>query len=87
MKNKTFIVLGMHRSATSLLARGLHMSDIVMGERLLGKSESNKYGHWEDVDFVELNESILHSAGGTWDNPPSWLPCIYDLWEAVTLSP
>ena len=67
---KTFIVLGMHRSATSLSAQGLHRCGVHMGERLLGSHESNKYGHWEDIDFVYLNDQILKAAGGSWDNPP-----------------
>ena len=67
---KTFIVLGMHRSATSLAAQGLHRSGVHMGDRLLAAHESNPYGHWEDIDFIYLNEAILKESGGSWDNPP-----------------
>jgi len=67
---KTFIVLGMHRSATSLAAKGLHMAGIDMGERLLGAMPSNPYGHFEDRDFIEMNDQILQAAGGSWDQPP-----------------
>lgn len=67
---KTFVVLGMHRSATSLVAQGLHRCDIFMGEKLLGPHESNPYGHWEDVSFIGVNDKILQTAGGAWDNPP-----------------
>ena len=68
---KTFIVLGMHRSATSLTAKGLFKSGVNMGRTLLGAGRGNEYGHYEDVEFLHLNERILHTAGGTWDNPPS----------------
>jgi len=62
--------LGMHRSATSLAAKGLYEAGIHMGRNLLGASPSNPYGHYEDLDFIRLNDRILHSAGGSWDNPP-----------------
>jgi hypothetical protein len=67
---KTFIVLGMHRSATSLAAMGLYNSNVWMGEPLMGKNHTNIYGHFEDINFVQMNDKILQSAGGSWDNPP-----------------
>lgn len=69
--SKVFVVLGMHRTATSLIAKGLAMSGINMGENLLPPSPSNPFGHWEDPVFVELNRKILIQAGGNWDKPPS----------------
>ena len=67
---KTFIVLGMHRSATSLIAKGLVESGVYMGDQLLGAHSSNSYGHYEDVDFIALNDEMLKKAGGSWNNPP-----------------
>lgn len=67
---KTFIILGMHRSATSLAAKGLYESGVYMGEDLLGKCASNPYGHYENRRFVQLNDVILDRAGGSWDRPP-----------------
>jgi len=68
---KTIIVLGMHRSATSLIAKGLHEAGVWMGERLLGASPSNTHGHFENLDFVALNDYLLSQAGGSWDNIPA----------------
>jgi hypothetical protein len=68
---KCFIVLGMHRSATSLTAKGLHKCNVHMGDRLLGKHPSNPYGHYEDIEMIALNDCILRHAGGSWDHPPS----------------
>ena len=68
---KTIIVLGMHRSATSLIAKGLYECGVMMGDDLLGKSPHNPWGHYENRDVVHLNDRILHEAGGKWDNPPS----------------
>jgi hypothetical protein len=69
---KTFIILGMHRSATSLIARSLH------GECYLGSDDffippafDNPKGFFEDRRVVLLNDELLKMAGGAWDNPPS----------------
>ena len=67
---KTFVVLGMHRSATSLIARGLLNSGVFIGETLIGASTDNTYGHFEDIDFVRFNDKLLAAAGGSWDKPP-----------------
>ncbi|MTI59815.1 MAG: hypothetical protein FH762_07465 [Firmicutes bacterium] len=64
------IVLGMHRSGTSMIAGILDRLGINMGDNLIGAMPSNPYGHYEDKEFVELNDRILHAAGGSWYNPP-----------------
>lgn len=66
---KTFVVLGMHRSATSMIARGLSFNNVYMGNNI-DITEFQPWGHWEDHSFWHLNDFILHSAGGTWANPP-----------------
>jgi hypothetical protein len=68
---KTVIVLGMHRSMTSLVAKGLvHSGDCHMGKELLGAGHGNSKGHFENINFIYLNDFILNRAGGSWDNPP-----------------
>lgn len=56
---KTFIISGMHRSGTSLVASVLQSSGIHIGDALLGSNESNAYGHYEDVDFLNFHQSVL----------------------------
>lgn len=70
--NKKFIVvvLGMHRSGTSAIAKTLHSLGINMGERFSKANQQNPYGYWEDLDFVEMNAHLLYMAGGRWDDPP-----------------
>ena len=65
------LVLGMHRSGTSMLSGVLDRLGVNMGEDKPGRQVSNPMGHYEDGDFLSLNESILAKAGGSWDNPPS----------------
>ena len=69
-KQKTVVVLGMHRSGTSMTAGILTILGINMGDKLIGPSWSNPLGHFEDKEFVELNDKILDEAGGSWYDPP-----------------
>ncbi len=61
----------MHRSGTSLTAGGLEAMGVNMGDDLLGANEWNPKGHFENEEFIALNDRILTEAGGSWDNPPS----------------
>jgi hypothetical protein len=71
---RTIVVLGMHRSATSMLARSMHKSEEVwMGDRLMLGLPDNPKGHYEQLPIVWLNNEILEAAGGSWDNPPNRL--------------
>jgi len=74
MEIKTFIILGMHRSTTSLLANALHEFGISMGNVV---NKAKPYGLWEDRDFFTLNRRILKLAGGHWDDPPSREKILY----------
>jgi hypothetical protein len=64
------IVLGMHRSGTSLVASTLDALGVHMGDHLLMAGKSGK-AHYEDWDFINLNTDILKAAGGQWDKPPN----------------
>ena len=68
---KTVVVLGMHRSGTSLVSGILKNLGVNMGDVLLGSNFGNPTGHFEDLEFLKLNNAILKSACGGWDNPPS----------------
>lgn len=71
-KIKTIVVLGMHRSATSMLSRSMHESNEVwMGDQLILNLPDNPKGHYEQRPIVLLNDQILKAAGGSWFNPPS----------------
>lgn len=61
------VVLGFHRSGTSLIANLLHHMGISMGERFREPDKWNADGYYEDLDFVELNRQLIPD----WTNPPS----------------
>lgn len=68
----TFIILGMHRSCTSMTSRALHESnEVYMGDVFGELTFDNPKGHYEYIPIVKLNEDILSSAGGSWDQPPT----------------
>lgn len=61
------VVLGMHRSGTSALTRGLQACGVALGEEHEPAAAGiNDKGYWEDVDFVRLNEEMLHHCGMAW---------------------
>ena len=65
------IILGMHRSGTSLVASMLDAMGVHMGERLMPASPDNPHGYYEDLDIYTMNHAILQDAGGDWANLPS----------------
>lgn len=66
---KTFVILGMHRSATSLTAKAF-ANEIDMGSGYRPISDQ-PCGNWEDLDFYAMNVKILKKARGNWHKPPS----------------
>lgn len=63
------IVLGMHRSGTSVLARILNLMGIYLGPEGMstGANPENPKGFWERRDIRQLNDAVLHSVGCDWD--------------------
>ena len=67
--SKSVIILGMHRSGTSCLAGSLEQAGLYLGE-VNKKAPHNARGNRENRDIMDLNDLVLSSAGGSWDNPP-----------------
>lgn len=72
-----FVVIGMHRTGTSLVSSMLHAVGIPMcSHRRCGSPHpSQPQGHWEDRAFLRLNRRILDDAKGSWKRIPKteWL--------------
>lgn len=62
-KNKILVILGMHRSGTSLTAQWILRSGLNLGDELMGADKSNKFGHVEDMDFVSIHRDMLKHNG------------------------
>ena len=64
---KIIVVLGMHRSGTSALTRGLETLGVSLGENLMPAAEgNNSKGFWEDLEIVALNDALLAEMGMNW---------------------
>lgn len=64
---KIIIVLGMHRSGTSALTRGLSTLGVALGDALHPAGPDNPTGFWEDSDVIAINNQILGFLGSAHD--------------------
>jgi hypothetical protein len=65
--SRAIAVIGMHRSGTSAVARGLKALSVYLGSNFLDAQPENPTGYWEDKGIVELNERVLKALRLTWD--------------------
>lgn len=70
------IVLGMHRSGTSAVARLIAMMGAEIGPaHLIGAPAiDNEKGFWERVDVSRLNETVLTALDCAWDDVATFSP-------------
>lgn len=69
MNKQLLVVLGMHRSGTSALTRGLTVLGVELGDTLMpAKEHNNAKGFWEDVDINELNIELMSALDHSWDS-------------------
>lgn len=61
MSTCPIIIIGMHRSGTTMLARQLEVLGVFMGKQ---KEENN-----EAVFFLQIDSWLASQCGGAWDNP------------------
>lgn len=75
-KTSSFCIAGMHRSGTSLVAGLLHACGVFVGpeHELTQPATDNQAGHFENLDFVKLNDDIISHFGGRWNDPPVFPP-------------
>ena len=66
---RVVLVLGMHRSGTSALARALHVLGLGLPGNLLPPAPDNTEGYFESRDLARLNERMLVAAGTAWHDP------------------
>lgn len=66
--SRAVLVLGMHRSGTSALARGLQMLGVYLGNDFLNPQADNPTGYWEDRIICDINERLLAVFGLKWED-------------------
>jgi hypothetical protein len=76
-QKRAVLVLGMHRSGTSALARIVSLLGAGAPANLLPPNDANPAGFWESRLVYELSEELLKAAGSSWDDwrpiEPDWL--------------
>ena len=65
------LVLGMHRSGTSALARVLNLVGYAAPKNLIKANKTNTSGHWESNRIARLDDLLLEDLGQSWF---SWQP-------------
>lgn len=68
-QRKAIVVVGMHRSGTSALARILELLGWKNGAKLIAANSSNPTGHWEIESAIRINDKLLAAAGSHWAEP------------------
>jgi hypothetical protein len=73
MNDRTLVVvLGMHRSGTSLVTSLVESCGIATGDNLQSAGPDNPKGYWEDEFIVNINNKLLRSLGLEWHSL-AWL--------------
>lgn len=68
-KKSILVVLGMHRSGTSAITRGLQVMGVELGDRMMPSVEGdNAKGYWEDIDLNALNIEMLRAIDSDWNH-------------------
>ena len=66
-KKHIIVVLGMHRSGTSAITRGLQALGIDLGDNLIPPiSGNNEKGFYEDVEINNLNNELMNALDIDW---------------------
>jgi hypothetical protein len=71
------LILGMHRSGTSVATRLVNLLGAELGEDLLPPTTDNLKGYWEHRVVVAIHERLLAALGRSWHDiralPENWL--------------
>jgi glycosyltransferase involved in cell wall biosynthesis/GT2 family glycosyltransferase len=81
-KRHAIIVLGMHRSGTSVLTRVVNLLGADVPRNLYPALPSNPRGHWESTDLIALHDAILAANGMAYDDAAAFPAAWFDTPEA-----
>ncbi|NRR91017.1 sulfotransferase [Winogradskyella undariae] len=60
MKNNILLIVGMHRSGTSLVSQWINACGLNLGDELHAASQYNIKGYYEDLDFLNFHKKVLN---------------------------
>ena len=83
------VIVGMHRSGTSLLARLLDGLGVTFGPRVMTRSvPDNEGGYWEHTDIVTAQETLLDDVlDRPWHRARGLEPLAGDWWKSAEVLP
>lgn len=82
------VVLGMHRSGTSVLTRLVNLLGVPLCQpEDLYTQWDNPSGHWESKSLIDFNNRLLGLCGGNWRRPPRLNPGWTSRSEVAALVP
>ncbi len=64
--NRVIVVLGMHHSGTSVIARSLAVFNVYLGDDLMPSQPDHPTGFWEDNQITATNDRILAARNFSW---------------------
>ncbi len=85
-KRSIFVVVGMHRSGTSLCANALGLLGVDMADEI-GDNRSNPLGHFERWEFMKLQDEILSLFDRSYFSPTHDYPLPPAWWADFRLRP
>jgi|SRR5579862_2982169 len=68
MASRAVCVIGMHRSGTSAVARGVNALCVDLGNNFFDLQADNPTGYWEDKTIVGINQQMLEELNLKWDD-------------------
>jgi len=81
------LVLGMHRSGTSLLSSLVQSLGISVGDNLIPGDMHNPAGYFEDRKCVDIQERMLEALGQPWATDKGMLPFPARWWHDPAMRP
>lgn len=84
MRPPVVIILGMHNSGTSLLARLAALLGLRLGEQVLTRADfevAPAYDYWEHARITALQDELLSLLDRHWSQPSSHWPIPPALWD------
>ena len=68
-RRKAILIVGMHRSGTSVLARVVNLLGANLGQSFIPPKEDNVRGFWENREILGLHEEFLANISCRWHDP------------------
>ena len=74
LSKKLALVVGMHRSGTSMTMQALAAIGAKAGGAMIAGDDHNKKGYWEAAEVVAFHDALLNELGRIWGTPEHVIP-------------